>query len=232
MFRPGRWSPSTQGRCYARAVRGALTAARLRPRVGIDDAIGASLTIVALVLTPLIGVHDARRPVYGPIDEITHTAYVLAVAKDGIPPMLGRDRAFIRPRPLAPRDVRIPLPDKVGSAPVPIGAYGEVSQTEAIQPPLYYYAAAPVTWFVSGRDNVVALRLFDVLLCLCAHRDRLPRRARHRRLAARRQASRRCCSRAPAGSSTSSASSPTARSCSRSGQPRSGWARAASATGA
>jgi hypothetical protein len=51
---------------------------------------------------------------------------------------------------------------------VPFGAYGEFVQTEAIQPPLYYYAAAPITWFVSGRDTVIALRLFDVCLCLCA----------------------------------------------------------------
>jgi hypothetical protein len=149
-------------------VRGALTADRLRARVGLDDAIGGSLAIAALVLMTLIGVHDARRPVYGPIDEVTHTAYVLAVAKDGLPPMLTRDRAFIRPsRQMAPRDVLIPFPEK-GSASVPFGAYGELSQTEAIQPPLYYYAAAPITWFVSGTDIVVALRLFDVLLCLCA----------------------------------------------------------------
>ena len=143
-------------------------AARLRTRVGLDDAIGGALAAVALVLMLLIGIHDARRPVYGPIDEITHTAYVLAVAKDGIPPEVGRDRAFVRAGPLAPRDVRIPPPDKVGSAPLPIGTFGEVKQAEAIQPPLYYYAAAPVTWFVSGRDKVVALRLFDVFLYLCA----------------------------------------------------------------
>ena len=43
-----------------------------------------------------------------------------------------------------------------------------MKQAEGIQPPLYYYAAAPVTWFVSGRDKVVALRLFDVFLYLCA----------------------------------------------------------------
>lgn len=33
---------------------------------------------------------------------------------------------------------------------------------------MYYYAAAPVTWFVDGRDAVIALRLFDVFLCMCA----------------------------------------------------------------
>ena len=147
-------------------MRTALTAARLRPRVGIDDAIGGALTLVALVLLTMIGVHDSRRPVYGPIDEVTHTAYVLAVAKDGIPPFLGRDRAFVAVGPLAKRDVRIPPPDKTGSAPIPIGSYNEVRQSEAIQPPVYYYAAAPVTWFVSGRDKVIALRLFDVFLFL------------------------------------------------------------------
>jgi hypothetical protein len=143
-------------------------AARLRARVGLDDAIGAALAVVGLLLMLLIGIHDARRPVYGPIDEITHTAYVLAVAKDGIPPRVGRDQAFVGSHHLAPRDVRIPGPDKTGSAPLPIGPTGEVKQAEAIQPPLYYYVAAPVTWFVSGRDKVIALRLFDVFLYLCA----------------------------------------------------------------
>jgi hypothetical protein len=142
--------------------------ARLRTRVGLDEAIGGALAAVALVLMLLIGIHDSRRPVYGPIDELTHTAYVLAVASDGIPPEVGRDRAFVRAGPLAPRDVRVPPPDKIGSAPLPIGSFGEVKQAEGIQPPLYYYAAAPLTWFVSGRDKVVALRLFDVFLYLCA----------------------------------------------------------------
>jgi hypothetical protein len=144
----------------------ALTVDRLRQRVGIDEAIGAALTAMAIVLTLVIGIHDARRAVYGPIDEVTHTAYVLAVAKDGIPPELGRDRAFVGDRKIAPRDVRIPAPDKVGSAPIPVGYFGEVKQDEAIQPPLYYYVAAPVTWFVSGRDKVVALRVLNVVLCL------------------------------------------------------------------
>jgi len=84
--------------------------ARLRARVGLDEAIGGGLAAVAIVLMLLIGIHDSRRPIYGPIDELTHTAYVLAVAEDGIPPEVGRDRAFVRPGPLAPRDVRVPPP--------------------------------------------------------------------------------------------------------------------------
>ncbi len=60
--------------------------ARLRTRVGLDEAIGGALAAVALVLMLLIGIHDARRPVYGPIDELTHTAYVLAVARTGSRP--------------------------------------------------------------------------------------------------------------------------------------------------
>jgi hypothetical protein len=148
-------------------VTGALKAARLRLLIGLDDAIGASLALVAIILVASIGVHDARLPKYGPIDEITHTAYVLAVAKDFLPPFVGRDRAYVGRAPLAARDVRIPAPDKVGSAPVPIGGSGEVTQSEAIQPPLYYYVAAPVTWFVSLDNAVLALRLFDVFLLLC-----------------------------------------------------------------
>jgi hypothetical protein len=148
-------------------VSSALMAAQLRSRVGLDDTIGAALTVVALVLVLLIGVEDAHRAVYGPVDEVTHTAYVLAVAKDGLPPVLGRDRAFLGKPALAARDVSIPKPD-VGSAPIPIGSFGEITQSEAIQPPMYYYAAAPVTWFTSGRDKVVALRMLNVVFCLVA----------------------------------------------------------------
>src|SRR4029079_125584 len=108
--------------------------ARLRARVGLDEAIGGGLAAVAIVLMLLIGIHDSRRPIYGPIDELTHTAYVLAVAEDGIPPEVARAGAFVRPGPLAPRDVRVPPPDKVGSAPLPIGSFRDAQRRQRMPP--------------------------------------------------------------------------------------------------
>ncbi len=115
-----RWSPSVRyARTVTRRADGCPAACAHRARRcdrREPDARRASCS------SRCIGIHDAHRPIYGPIDEITHTAYVLAVAKDGLPPFVGRDRAFVGRPPIAARDVRIPPPDKVGSAPVPIGA--------------------------------------------------------------------------------------------------------------
>ena len=150
--------------------------------------------LVALVLMLLIGIHDARRPVYGPIDEITHTAYVLAVAKDGIPPVVGRDRAFVR---TPDRSLRAtcasPAPDKIGSAPLPIGRFGEVKQAEAIQPPsvlLRRRAGDVVRVRARQGGRAAAVRRLPLPL---RGRDHLLRRPRHRRDTRSAGASRRSC---------------------------------------
>ena len=132
----------------------------------IDDRLGLFLLLAALAVASSVGVaHAYSQPVYGPIDEVSHTAYAFHVGAYGVPPVLGRDHAFLGRKgvPLGLRDVDIPKPQK-GSAPIPIGPYGEFSQVEAIQPPLYYYVVAPLTWFGTGDGAVVALRLAGVLM--------------------------------------------------------------------
>lgn len=131
----------------------------------LDDRLGLLMALVAVAVTSAVGVsHAYSQPVYGPIDEISHTSYAFHVGKYGLPPLLGRDHSFVdRKGPLAIRDVDIPQPEK-GSAPVPLGPRGDFSQVEAIQPPLYYYVVAPLTWLGPCDSTVVALRLAGVLM--------------------------------------------------------------------
>ena len=132
----------------------------------IDDRLGLLVLFVALTVATSVGIaHAYRQPVYGPIDEVSHTAYAFHVGKYGVPPVLGRDRAFIGRSGVAlgSRDVDIPGPE-TGSAPIPIGVHGVFGQPEAIQPPLYYYLISPISWFSSGTGAVVAMRLAGVLL--------------------------------------------------------------------
>jgi Dolichyl-phosphate-mannose-protein mannosyltransferase len=134
----------------------------------LDDRLGLLVTFLALAVAASTGIsHSFAQPVYGPIDEVSHTAYAFHVGKFGVPPVLGRDRAFIGRKgvPLGSRDVDIPKPEKA-SAPIPISPDGAFGQPEAIQPPLYYYVIAPITWFSSGTAAVVAMRLAGVLMIL------------------------------------------------------------------
>ncbi len=132
----------------------------------LDDRLGLLVAVVAMAVAACTGIaHAYSQPVYGPIDEVSHTAYAFHVGKYGVPPVLGRDRAFIGRKGalLGSRDVDIPKPE-AGSAPIPIGPNGVFGQPEAIQPPLYYYVVAPVTWFSSGTPAVVGMRLAGVMM--------------------------------------------------------------------
>jgi hypothetical protein len=134
----------------------------------LDDGLGVLVAVVAMLLAMGTGgAHAFHQPVYGPIDEVSHTAYAFHVAKYGVPPVLGRDRAFIgrHGAPLGSRDVDIPQPEKA-SSPVPIGLNGVFGQPEAIQPPLYYYIVAPAAWFSQGTPAVIAMRLAGVLMVM------------------------------------------------------------------
>ena len=134
----------------------------------LDDRLGLLVAVLALAVATSTGIsHTFAQPVYGPIDEVSHTAYAFHVGKYGVPPVLGRDRAFIARKrvPLGSRDVDIPKPEKA-SAPIPIGPGGVFGQPEAIQPPLYYYVVAPITWFSTGTAAVIAMRLAGVLMIL------------------------------------------------------------------
>jgi hypothetical protein len=134
----------------------------------LDDGLGLLVGIVAILLAMSTGAaHAFHQPVYGPIDEVSHTAYAFHVGKYGVPPVLGRDRAFIGRHGVAlgARDVDIPEPQKAGS-PIPIGPNGVFGQPEAIQAPLYYYLVAPLTWFSSGTPAVIAMRLAGVVMVM------------------------------------------------------------------
>lgn len=150
---------------------------RTLPRLGVgarwrasslNDRLGLLVAIFAIGVAAATGIsHSYAQPVYGPIDEVSHTAYAFHVGAYGVPPVLGRDRAFIGRKgvPLGLRDVDIPKPEE-GSAAIPISPNGAFGQPEAIQTPLYYYVVAPITWFSSGTSAVVAMRLAGVLMIL------------------------------------------------------------------
>ena len=140
-------------------------AARWRA-LSFDDRVGMLVATVAIAVAAAVGTsHAYSQPVYGPIDEVSHTAYAFHVGAFGVPPVLGRDRAFLGRKgvDLGSRDVDIPRPE-ASSAPIPLGPHGEFGQVEAIQAPLYYYVVAPLTWFGTGDGSVVALRLAGVLM--------------------------------------------------------------------
>ena len=140
-------------------------AARWRA-LSFDDRVGVLVATVAIAVAAAVGTsHAYSQPVYGPIDEVSHTAYAFHVGAFGVPPVLGRDRAFLGREgvDLGSRDVDIPRPE-ASSAPIPLGSHGEFDQVEAIQLPLYYYVVAPLTWFGSGDGAVVAMRLAGVLM--------------------------------------------------------------------
>jgi hypothetical protein len=134
-----------------------------------DRILGAVMMLVGLGLVLGLGVrHSIHQPVYGPIDEIFHAGYVQKVADTLRPPVYGRDRIFLRHPGLGgATDVHLPDPER-GSAPLPIGRFGDLGQNEAIQPPLYYYLVAPVAWITSGSSKIVAIRIASTLLAAAA----------------------------------------------------------------
>ena len=61
-----------------------------------DDRLGMMIATVAIATAAAGGTsHAYSQPVYGPIDEVSHTAYAFHVGAFGVPPVLGRDRAFL-----------------------------------------------------------------------------------------------------------------------------------------
>jgi 4-amino-4-deoxy-L-arabinose transferase-like glycosyltransferase len=140
------------------------------------------LAVAAIGLVVLVGVrHALDQPIYGPIDEAYHAGYVQRVADTGVPPMLGRDEIILAHPAIAVGSVSLPGPE-AGTAPLPFGDHFQMTQGEAIQPPLYYYLLAPVAWFTHGSDKIYALRIascalnaIGVLLLFLMLRAVLPR---------------------------------------------------------
>lgn len=133
----------------------------------LDGGLALAMLGVSLVLVASVGLSHARSLAYGPIDEVAHVGYVEHIAQNGLPPVSGD---VIRGRPtrhVGPRDVLVPAADPGG---FPAGFYGGASlpQVELIQPPLYYYALAPVALAVSPYRTIFALRLASVAFLLAA----------------------------------------------------------------
>jgi 4-amino-4-deoxy-L-arabinose transferase-like glycosyltransferase len=133
-----------------KSLKAALTPTRLL--------ILAELTVI--VATALVTV--ARLPVWSPIDERAHYAYVEHVARHGTPPVMGRSLVPVATAAIGDGAAAQRAFD---ARPRPLQAYSY----EAFQPPLYYYAAAPVRVVAGGGiTGVRALRLLGMALLLAA----------------------------------------------------------------
>lgn len=100
----------------------------------------------------------AKFPIWAPIDERAHYAYVQTVAEDG---RLPRIHDLVSAQVQAITDGTWPRPSPTDRA--RLGLAGR--NYEAFQPPLYYVAAVPAFAVVGDhRSKVFALRVFDVVL--------------------------------------------------------------------
>ncbi|HET6175104.1 MAG TPA: glycosyltransferase family 39 protein [Gaiellales bacterium] len=135
--------------------------------VTLDDALALAMLAIAVVLVTSVGISHARGFRYGPIDEVAHVGYVERVAQSGVPPI--GDGAIV-----AGPTQHVGATDVVLAPADPLGFPGgfvngaRVPQVEFIQPPLYYYALAPVALAVSSDRTVFALRLASVVFLLAA----------------------------------------------------------------
>src|SRR5450432_1625733 len=133
----------------------------------LDLSIARALLVLALALVAIYGTDVARHvPVYGPLDEIFHTAYVQKLADSGRPPIVGHDGIILglgQKRP-APSDVVLrgldhPFDAKLGRHVTPVFPDGTTfPQNEAIQPPLYYVLMTPVALLVPWSQRVLVMR--------------------------------------------------------------------------
>jgi 4-amino-4-deoxy-L-arabinose transferase-like glycosyltransferase len=146
------------------------------PASRVDLRIARALLLLALALVAIYGSDVARHvPVYGPIDEFYHVAYVQKVAESGHPPVLGNHLILGLGRtPPTSRDIAIrgldhPYDAKLGRHVAPVFPDGQVfAQNEAIQPPLYYYAIAPIALVVPWSQRVLVMRLAGTAFVMLA----------------------------------------------------------------
>ncbi len=117
------------------------------------------LQLVALIAFGILTV--ARFPVWSPIDEGAHYAYVQQIAEHGRLPVLGKTQVSEQVMAITARE---------GTARLRYDPFARglgTNSYEAFQPPLYYALVAPVFAAVPGYLNkVYALRAFDLLLFL------------------------------------------------------------------
>jgi Dolichyl-phosphate-mannose-protein mannosyltransferase len=137
--------------------------------LSLDGVLAYTLLAVALALAACAGISHARaQPIYGPIDEIYHVGYIERVADSGLPPVRGRDAIVAAPtNHVGSGDVVIGR-TQAGGFPQEFHDGARVPQVEVIQPPLYYYALAPVALVFDLHREVFALRAASVAFVLLA----------------------------------------------------------------
>jgi 4-amino-4-deoxy-L-arabinose transferase-like glycosyltransferase len=142
----------------------------------IDLALARALLLLGLALVAIYGSDVARNiPVYGPLDEIFHVAYVQKLADSGHPPIVGQGLIIgLGQTPPTASDVVIggldhPLDPKTGKHLTPVFPDGTTfPQNEAIQPPLYYLAMTPIALIVPWSQRVLVMRLAGTLFVMLA----------------------------------------------------------------
>jgi hypothetical protein len=142
----------------------------------VDLRLARALLALALALVAIYGSDVARNvPVYGPLDEIFHVAYVQKIADSGHPPIVGQGLIIgLGQKPPTSVDVVIrgldhPLDPKTGQHVAPVFPDGTTfPQNEAIQPPLYYVAMTPIALVVPWSQRVLVMRLAGTLFVMLA----------------------------------------------------------------
>jgi 4-amino-4-deoxy-L-arabinose transferase-like glycosyltransferase len=125
---------------------------------GPGRALRALVALQLIALLVLAGVTVSRFRVWADVDERPHYDYVQKLVEEQRIP---RPTDLVSPEVQAITDRTWPRPSQTDRA--SIGQAGR--SFEAIQPPLYYFAAAPAFAVVGDhRDKVYALRAFDALL--------------------------------------------------------------------
>ena len=142
-----------------------------------DLRIARALLAIALALVAIYGSDVARHiPVYGPLDEFFHVAYIENIVESGHPPILGRDVLVLglgqkRPTPSAVviRGLDHPYDSVQKRHVTPVFPDGTIfPQNEAIQAPLYYVVMTPVALVVPWSQRVLVIRLLGTLFVMIA----------------------------------------------------------------
>lgn len=142
-----------------------------RPRRGWHVAIVVTLVAIGLVRALYWVV---ALEVTSPIDEVQHAAYVISVAEDGTPPVVGTDTVPREYLEIVERSRTWPVRQVPVEYRTDDPAWGAVvASYEGVQPPLYYLTLAPVylaaeTIGAGPLATLFVLRVATVLIALTA----------------------------------------------------------------
>jgi MFS family permease len=142
----------------------------------VDLRIARALLLLALAVVGIYGSDVARHvPVYGPIDEFFHVAYVQKIVETGHPPVVGNGLILgLGQKAPTADDVVIrgldhPYDPHLHRHVTPVFPDGTTfSQNEAIQPPLYYLAMTPIGLLVPWSQRVLVMRLVGTAFVMLA----------------------------------------------------------------